>query len=502
MKIQTVIPCILFFCFAFAAQGKAQDKKDALLKKHVKEQFHLMGRISISYSINDFSPIRKPEEKIDPPSEKRLKAMEDSLKIDRNPDLVMRLGFLHGQLNHPKQKQALLYEAAKKKETLHFAHPDSIALLEELQLISMELGELQNASACAQTILKIDPTHEGSLNSMSFLAIQLGAFQESGNFCDQTIAHYPTSSTGYIFKTLSLLYPQMMRLPQNNTVKDENFNFNLDLSFLRKAEAAYPENLEIKAVSLCSRFIVWFYETLLPSIYKVRLKSMTDMHFTLSPKQVKEMEAYEQEFNSLSENEAFQNPFALRYSQGVMSMLKNDFEGSIPIFQACITELPPKYWNIESNLLGVYDNIISSYQVLGDSAKTEEWLTKKVEEKISIAPLGKDYINLGCFKASQGEFTTARKLMYQALEQDSSSAEAYIQLANMDLLKGDIRNAEQNMALGYLIDDEQENIIYTKVLLALHKGDKNSAAYLLDQILITDEESEFALELKAAFIDE
>jgi len=489
-----IIILILFILATVVING--QDRE--LLKQYTWKQFDITSicQITVDYQTDNFSflPVNKKESSGDIPSLRKINKLKDSLRITDDIYYLKEIGLMYFALNKKDSGRFYLYEAENRYWDKLKNNPKDSSLLQDICMINYSLGNIQQAMDFADSILKIYPFNLNALNINILLHTFTGDFEGARTYYEKVIEHFPENPLGYLQKTNAILLEETYKLAGKTK---ENFTgIHYDISFLQEAAEIYACCPEIQMATLSCKLLLLFYGITIPIGFDPP-ESMKNFKIPLTKNDSLELASYEKQYFNMIEDSAYINHYTLYYSLGIINFLKGNYFNAIACFEKSIELCGSRN---EGSISSCYDNISTCYLYLGDTLNAKNNIEMKIKNVNSSSVKATGYIQIGTYEVSEKHLRRGYKCFKKALELDSNAYKAYVDLANLQMLKNNLDLAQEYIDKCYSIKPDCLELYKSFILLSLFQGDTEMAEYFVNRCLSNDPEDTFAQDIKRDFL--
>ncbi|WP_340113571.1 tetratricopeptide repeat protein [Maribellus mangrovi] len=467
---------------------QAQDK--TLLKKYVHRQFNVLPHLVFS---NDFYDIQSANFETDDFSYARIDELKDSFETYLDESYLYRIYIIYDGLNDVESGKKYLRELAVRFQDKQIDEPDNIKILRNLCQIHLLLRDIYPAMEFADRILDYDPRDQIALMTNAMLHFGSGDFSVANDYAERGIKAFPESPVFYILKTTLLLSSELVDIKN----KDVWEGFSADFSYLLEAEDKYKNNAELQFNLLHCNLFVLYLNVTMPYF----LNPPESFHkFRLSVSDSLKLHDYEFRLLSMAKMDKFKNNHSLYFYVGFINLLQGEYNTAIEYFTQSIDAYGSQRVNKEKILVS-YNNILSCYLLMGDTIQAQKWTERKINDKVSTQSLPQDYIELARYYLKKGQLNQGENLLQKAIELDSTTFEAFVELANIEMINDNFKTAEELLDKCFKINPDCVEMYESAILLSLFQGDIGTAKYYVKRILVDDPENSFALDIERDFLN-
>lgn len=461
------------------------------LREYMHESFETSVEFGPSYSIADFNAEPKKTKNDISPTYEKIEEVEDSLKLTKDPKYYLSIGNLYKRLNRKDIAITYFNRAINEyKLLLYKPGADLKKVYKNLYLGYFGLEDFDKILEYSDSILSISPTDTSIIASKAFLYFFNNQYDEALVFCDSMIQEYPEITSSYLVKTMVLIST------------DTSKTGTADYSYLSVAQRKYPDNVEIKAMAVSCKLIVMTYKKAMAPLFENPPSTPMDIEFALSKEDKKLLKSYKKLYKSLLKDKRFNNNYTIYYSLGLIETIQNNFKGAIKLYNQAIPYKGPEYRDRISNLTSCYQNIITCYEILGDTTNAIIWAKNRIDDLPSVDPKAGDYIYLAKFYLQKEDWGKGRDFLKLAIETDSVAYEAYTLLANSYLLNNKTEEAEKYINMCYKLNPDYMAMYYSYVIQRIYNNDESTAKYLVNKLLDFNPEDTFAIKVKEEYFTE
>lgn len=486
---------LLIIMVLFWVNTRAQDT--AFIHQMAMEMLWPQANVSVGFSANDF--LAEPEKRDSLPARtwETVQQYTDSLASGTdNARWNTELAKLLNRMNRPTRSGQHFDEAYRLYTEQLESDPRNTDLLNDLVMACFERRDFESGIKYGRQVIEINPQDSNMISMLTWLYIFQGEYRKAMSYADKSINLYPDWGGGYYADFMARASLEMYggAMEKVDSVSSYDYELAIDYSKIDAAMQQLPGNTELEATRLCMEIIQTFYESALP-LFWGDVSSFGELSFITRKDHLKEIKDYEKRLTALERNPDFNNLYTIEFCRGALYLLSNREEEAIDRFITAISLKGPEYVNNLDNHASAYDNISTCYFMLNDTVNAQKWIRNKCYDTLGSDPQGYYYTELAAFRMYYKDFDEAKELYNRALEIDSSTAIAYVGLANIAILQGDYVLAETLQQQCYAINPNQMEMYYSSILQRLCQKEKLMARWLVDEILDFDPEDWFANEV-------
>lgn len=409
-------------------------KEDTLfLKKTATECFHFSPKLQFSYNNSDLSD-EKPEEGDLPANEENLMLLKHKAsKKPQDAGLYMELSGMYSRLGMPAEAREARKNAFDAISSVLMYHPDSTQALITLGGIYMSALQMDSALSKYKQAFRREPLNKEVNRLIPFMHILNSRFDSAYAFINRQINAYPNSyevhealSVYYIYKFYDLLnkYRQMKSVEEEKLRPENIITLKLLKDYYERDPADFRrEYLYRVTYQVCYSTLIT-YKTVNDSLFNTR-----QIRFATTLKDASNLKQQEAFFKKCLRNKIPSDKYLANKALGNICLLMNQPQEAIPYLQKTIKLKPVKYSTVGSNASEDYDNLITAYFLLKDTANYEQTIRKKLETRPAIDPLASDYITAGKISISRKKYTEAEDSFREALALDPKQTDAHLGIA-------------------------------------------------------------------------
>jgi tetratricopeptide (TPR) repeat protein len=495
-RFRPIIFSLISFLTLFAFTSKAQNRDS--LRSLIQDRFPANLTLAVEYSERDFLFEPYEEKTVDVLSMERLVALKDSFKLTGEINYMVRIGNLYKRLNYAQTGYEWLYKALDQYYVALEENPNSVELLTEVIDLHLALNQQDYAIEKTELLLEINPDDAKLVVSNIALHLFSDNPDEAVSIANAAAKKFPDHPAVVFMQTMTLVQREIQLLSSIGGIEEAQKmwkRFTLDLTHLEEARTNYPEKVDLQVAILSSELLVFFYGKIIPAFFGGDIGS-AGYKFPLDDADKVKLNFLEDEFTALLKHKTFHNKYSLYYSLGIIKILNSKYKKSIPYFESAIREKKPMYRGAHNHASSSFNNIFAAYAFMGKKDKARVSAQAKIDERPAGDPVASHYFELAQLKIGVEEFDEAKKLLQETLAIDSTSINAYVSLANIYLIEGNLELAEEQMDLAQARSSNNPEVYKTAITYYVYKGEFTAAQELLQGILDYDPTDDFGLRMK------
>jgi len=449
------------------------------LKRTATECFHFNPKLQFSYNNTDLS-MGKPGKGDKAATMENLELLkQESEKQPQNADLYTEITGMYSRLRLPDEAR---HYRKKSFEAISLAlqqHPDSTEALITLGEIYMSALQMDSALSKYRQAFAKDPLNTEANRLIPFMHILNNRFDSAYAFIVRQINRYPdhyevheSLPVYYIYK----FYDQLNRYSQLKTVEEEKLRPEniLTLKLLKDYYERAPsdfrrEYLYRVTYQVCYSTLIT-YKTVNDSLFDVK-----QIRFATGLKDASNLKQQEAFFRKCLHRKALKNKYLANKALGNIYLLLNQPKEAIPYLKKAISLKPVKYSTIGSNASEDYDNLITAYFLMKDTAAYEKTILDKIREQPAIDPSASDYTTAGKISISRKNYTGAETWFQKALALDAENVDALLGLALIRFQNDDYPGALASINEAYKLNDQKWELYILYGIVSLCNNDPLNA---------------------------
>ncbi len=451
----------------------------AFLKKEAAECFGFNGHMQLSYSNRDF--VQGKKKTGDKPA--TLENIELLKKrIDKTPNdaaLYTEITGMYSRLNMPDEAIEYRAKSFSVISNVLKQHPDSADAILTLGGIYMSALQVDSAMAKYKLALTKDPGNREAVLLLPFMHIMNGKFDSAYAFIIKQIEKHPDNYTVYEALPVYYIYKfynQLGKLNELKTIEPEKLEPEAMINLKLLSDYYERDKNDFKREYLYRVTYQVCYSTLIT--YKTINDSTFDyknVKFITSPKDEATLKTAETFFTKCLHTKDLKNKFLPNKILGNINLLLNRPKEAIPYLKKAIKLKPVKECTVGDNTSEDYDNLITAYFILKDTAHYEKIILEKIKIKPAIEPAASDYIMAGKVSIDRKKFTEAETYFKKAMELDTKNADIYLGLALTYYLNNNYTAALNSIDEAYKINPKKWELYILYGIVSLCNNDPVNA---------------------------
>ncbi|WCL82018.1 tetratricopeptide repeat protein [Saprospira sp. CCB-QB6] len=393
---------ILLLPYCLAAQ-LLRDGRDSLAIRQAVAFPEVNASIILSYNRSMLEPELPPEAQAPERSlEELLLAYEDP-KLENDVQLLIDIYQSYYDQGKPDKGFPYLQKAYNYSVELYEANPSNIEVLEDISYMMLTVGNLEGLPTLWEGFCQRQPKLARARAQLALYQLQTFQLDKAQRQLDTAYQLDPMDPNIYVTALLFTTYRAMMQLPaqRENYGLEELAKFELDLSFLERAERENPKALRIKLALKTAQLTALFYKVFFLELDQFSKKEP----FQLRAKgaQLKALGALERDYLELLQEEP-ENPFLIYKSLVLLHILK----GELAISQDYLAK---------AEAINAFDADL--YKMMGFAYLPEHKYHKAIpyyERATAIAPEFEELFALARLYFENYEYEKSEKILVQLLQ--------------------------------------------------------------------------------------
>lgn len=437
---------------------------------------------SLMYGTGSLSMEYIEQPLLTPLTEEYIDERMKEYELTGDPISLLTIAQTYKRMNRHSEGEKWMERAILETEELMWKYPDSIEFVETASLLYLDNNQPDLASLTAKMISDHNQD-EISLFAETMMYTFTGQYDLGIELSNKGLTLYPEEAKWYLIRMIHEFSKKMaaFNFGSEEFVAEEN---RIDRSFLNKGAANYPDNEKVQLAAVLCNFFLFAYEEVLPTFYE-QLGNCDDIEtfkFKIESSLDDKLEVHFQKVIKLSKQKAFKNWHSVHYTLGTIHMLRSETEKAIVYYEEAIDLMKPKYRHGQDNVYQYYDNLVTCYRMLGDTASAEKCAIIRATEEINLDPLPADYLNMALYRVMDKDFKAAIALLDQAIAIDSSAVDSYSTKALLLMLDDELHEALSLLKLAESIQPNNLRTVRAVILFRLLKKESAAALQLIGQL--------------------
>ncbi len=484
-----LVPAILIFCFGFIAEAQDLER----LRKYTYKQFDVSSLFSMSYTVNSFALNSDNELQSEDMLMLKIDELKDSYRRTADINHLKLIKDIYGRLNQIDSVRQ--YRNALESKCFELLELDlnNAEVYNNLCELYIEMADFYAAMEIANQLLDLNPNDSVAILTNLIANYFCGDFGNANSYAERAIRNFPETPGVYFLKTMLVVWGEGARAAESHS-----FNgLTADLSYLSEISEENRQDEHIQfVVSVCD-LLLWYFEKVLTATfnqssvsekYKIKLDASDSLRLSL----------IENKCRKLIKKNSFKNHYISYHTLGNLNFIEEDYNTAISYFQKSIT-LAGCSREEKENVIANYDNIMFSYLLLHDTISAEKWMNIKMKDERCNASGAQDLVALACYELIKGDLSKGEEVLLEAVLQDSTNYQAYVELANIEMIRTNYDLAEEYLDKCFKLKKDYPKMTQSFILLSLFQGEIGTASYFVNKLLLNEPDNSFALELKNAF---
>lgn len=477
---------VLFSCLIGSYQAQHGNFKRPLkeeditfLKKTATECFAYNPSLQFSYNSLDLLNDKQRKGEL-PASLENIELLKK--QITENPgdaNLYTELTGMYSRLNMPNEAREYRMQSFVVISKVLKNYPDSVDALVTLGDIYMSALQMDSAMAKYRQALSRNPLNEDANRLIPFIHILNNRFDSAYAFIIRQVNTYPDKyevheglPAYYIYK----FYDQLNKYNQFKSVEEDLLKpetiitlkllkdyYDRDKSDLKR-EYLYRITYQVCYSTLIT------YKTVNDSLFNVR-----NIRFLTNLKDASNLKQQEAFFKKCLHNKASENKYLPNKALGNIYLLLNQPKEALPYLKKAIALKPVKKSTIGNNAAEDYDNLITAWFLLKDTAEYEKAILEKIKNKPAVDPLVSDYVTAGRICLSKKNYTGAETRFQEGLALDKDHVDCLLGLALIRYLDNDNAGALGYINQAYQLNDNKWELYILYGIVSLCNKDPVNA---------------------------
>lgn len=473
---------LLFYFSALLFSGTSFSQNSDSVKAYILEFIDPEASFSVTYGTESMSLKYEERKPLTPKTQEFIDETLQDYEETNDPLLLYTIGQTYRRMNQRKEGEKWIERATLETETLMGTYPDSIELVEKAMIIYIDNNQ-PDLAALAAKMISDHYQNSKSLFSEAMTHTFSGDYNAGLALSEKGLVLYPDESKWYMARII-YEFTKKMNIYGFNT---EGFNAKenrIDRSFLDEGLAQYPQSSEIQLVSALGNFFLFAYEEVLPKFYEqlsgdIKIEGFD---FELSQALDEKMEVHFKRITELSNKKELKKWHTIKYTLGVIHMLRSNTHKAIQYFEEAIDLMKPKYRSSQDNVYHYYDNLILCHRILGDRTSAEKCAIARATEEINLDPLPQYYIEMALYRVVDEDYKAAHKLLDEAIGLDSTAVSAYSNKAMAFMLTDELDQADNYLRKAQMMDENDLVTFKATILFNLLKQETANAVQQIDHL--------------------